>query len=380
MSKNQQKGEHQFPFIDMRTIRDANGNPLSTILEEIEKKIQFDDAPTEGSTNLLTSGAVFTALEKKGFFVGVCTTDAATAAKTVSIPGFVLTKNSLFAVFFEKEISVEKATLNVNDTGAKLLNVNFMVLQAGTVKAKSTAFIHYDGARYNIVNVYESGQTESDLYVDLGLPSGLKWASRDIDLTKPGGFCETPFTYEKSFFSWGNIEGHNPSSVSAFDYNWGGVNQAEPWYDGQPYGSTPGNTLTGNIAVGEDFDAARANLGSPWRMPTTSEFNELFNANHTEYIDANGEIIGPATANKLTVVNGIKGIYLRSKVNYNRIFFSCSGYGDGSSWYYRGSYGYYWSSTFNSGRGARDLSFLSGGVYPQYGSFRYYGFAVRAVQ
>ena len=66
----------------------------------------------------------------------------------------------------------------------------------------------------------------------MGLPSsGVKWANRDIDLTKPGGFCETPFVYEKSFFSWGNIDGHNPSSVSAFAYNWGGVNQAEPWYD-----------------------------------------------------------------------------------------------------------------------------------------------------
>ena len=64
----------------------------------------------------------------------------------------------------------------------------------------------------------------------MGLPSGVKWASRDIDLTKPGGFCETPFTYEKSFFSWGNIDGHNPSSVSAFDYDFSlmAVHRATP--------------------------------------------------------------------------------------------------------------------------------------------------------
>ena len=134
---------------------------------------------------------------------------------------------------------------------------------------------------------------------------------------------ETPFIYEKSFFSWGNIDGHNPSSASAFAYDWGGVNGAEPWYDGQVYGSTPGNTLTGNIAVGEDFDAARANLGAPWRMPTSDEFAELF-AN-IKYINADGTEVDTTKTDKRVNVNGVMGLYLESKLNGARLFFSCSG-------------------------------------------------------
>jgi hypothetical protein len=214
--------------------------------------------------------------------------------------------------------------------------------------------------------------------VDMGLPSGVKWASRDIDLTKPGGFCETPFIYEKSFFSWGNIDGHNPSSTSAFAYDWGGVNGAEPWYDGQVYGSTPGNTLTGNIAVGEDFDAARANLGTPWRMPTSAEFAELF-AN-IKYINADGTEVETTKNDKRVTVNGVLGLYLESTINGARLFFSCSGYGDGRSWYGRGSYGYYWSSTWLSARNARSLYFSSGGVYPQSNDTRCHGFGLRPVQ
>lgn len=215
--------------------------------------------------------------------------------------------------------------------------------------------------------------------VDMGLPSGTLWAWSDIDITKPGGFCDTPFTYEKSFFSWGNIDGHNPTSNSSFSpYNWGGVNQAEPWYEGQPYGSTKGNTLTGNIAVGEDFDAARANLGAPWRMPTNGEYGELF-ANII-YINADGTEVDTTKANKRVTVNGIVGLYIQSKINGARLFFSCSGYGSGSSWDSRGSNGNYWSSTFNSSRNARRLNFDSGGVSPQYYNYRCLGFAVRAVQ
>jgi hypothetical protein len=79
-------------------------------------------------------------------------------------------------------------------------------------------------------------------------------------------------------------------------------------------------------------------------------------------------------------VNGINGLYLRSKINGNRLFFPCSGNGYGRSWNYRTGNGYFWYSTFYSSRGARDLGFYSGGVGPQSSSNRYYGFAVRAVQ
>jgi len=63
-----------------------------------------------------------------------------------------------------------------------------------------------------------------------------------------------------------------------------------------------------------------------------------------------------------------------------KLFFACSGNGNGSSWNNRGSNGNYWSASFNSARNARNLNFNSGGVNPQNNNNRYNGFAVRPVQ
>lgn len=214
--------------------------------------------------------------------------------------------------------------------------------------------------------------------VDMGLPSNLKWAVCDIDITQKDGFCKTPFTYDKSFFSWGNIVGHTPKNNSFIDvYDWGSVNPAEPWYDGQPYGNTKGATLMGNIPVGEEFDAARATLGQNWRMPTTDEFAELLAG--SIYINADGTEVDISKGDKRVIVNNIVGIYLQSKTNGNRLFFSASGLGVGNSWNNRGVNGYYWSSMFDSSRNAINLSFYSGNVNPQRINNRCDGFAIRAV-
>ena len=311
----------------------------------------------------------------------VCSTGTYDKDKVVTIQHFLLLQYAQIHVLFTTPINTERSTLNVSLTGAKPLRILGQNLPAGVVKAQTYATLVYDGEAWNIVNMFRPGAEfdPSGLVVDMGLTSGVKWAARDLDLTRPGGFCDTPFTYDKSFFSWGNIDGHNPKNNSfAGVYNWGGVNDAEPWYEGQPYGNTKGNTLSGDIPVGEEYDAARANLGEPWRMPTAAEFAELFAG--SIYIDATGTEIPAATTDKRVTVNGIVGLYLQSKTNGNRLFFAASGYGAGSSWYGRGANGDYWSASFYSARYARYLSFYSGGVDPQYAGNRYYGFAVRPVQ
>lgn len=312
---------------------------------------------------------------------GVCSTGTYDKDKSVTIQHFLLLQGGLINVLFTTPINTEHSTLNVSLTGAKPLRILGQDLPAGVVKAQTYATIAYDGEAWNIVNLFcpDASYDPAGLWVDMGLTSGVKWAERDLDITKPGGFCDTPFTYNKSFFSWGNIDGHNPkNNTFSGVYNWGGVNDAEPYYEGQVYGGTKGVTLTGNIAVGEEYDAARASLGSPWRMPTSAEFAELFAG--CKYIDADGEEIPSETTDKRVTVNGVVGLYLQSIANGNRLFFAESGYGYGSSWSSRGSIGIYWSSTFYSSRLARRLFFGSGGVYPQDTNYRYYGFAVRAVQ
>ena len=312
-----------------------------------------------------------------GLGFGVSSEASTVQARTAAIPSFILLKNMPVSIRFTNSINVDGATLNISSTGAKLLFIQGAALQAGLVKGGCTVTVIYDGTNWNIVGIegLERPASQSDLFVDMGLPSGRLWAIANIDVTKQSGFAEvdgkpSPFIYEGTFFSWGNTEGHNPTSTSAFDYDWGTDN------DGT-YAQTPGAQLTAN--AGLSFDAARAILGAPWRDPSTEDFAELF-AN-IDYVQADGEtVIDASQANKLVTVNGIVGIYLKSKINGRLLFFPCSGYGYGQSWYSRGSDGYYWSRSLHSQAGGRNLLFYSGGVFPQYNYSRVYGFSRRAVQ
>lgn len=323
-----------------------------------------------------------------GIGYGTCSTDATVGAKTVAIADFILLKNGIVSVLFTKANAVAGATLNINSTGAKPIRVNGVAVQPGLIKAQTVVQFQYDGTAWNIVGMFGLEQTQApdDLYVDLGLPSGLKWAIADIDVTTESGFTEvdgqvSPFKYEKSFVSWGNTKMYNPngtSFVGVHDFGtWdNSKNEAENGYlPDSIYGQTEGCKLTANMAPSQD--AARANLGAPWRMPTTGEFKELFD--NCDFIYANGEVIDATVTDKRVTVNGILGLYLKSKINGNTIFFACSGHGYGSSWS-SGSNGYYWSASFYSACYARLLSFYRSGVNPQNIGYRYYGFAVRPVQ
>lgn len=213
--------------------------------------------------------------------------------------------------------------------------------------------------------------SDPDLYVDMGLPSGLLWAKKNLDASQNDGFAASEYQYECSFFSFGNTDPHNPISQSAFDYNFGSANEG-------PYASTPGAAIEYPAGAGPSFDAARMNCGAPWRLPTTEEFKELFD--NSNFVDENGNVISAETTNKLITMNSIVGIRLKSKINGKCLFFPCSGGGSGATWGSRGTYGYYWSSSLSSATNGRDLVFGSGGVYPQGDHHRFLGFAVRPVQ
>ena len=307
-------------------------------------------------------------------FYGQCTTDATTQAKVATISGFLLVPKGIVAIHFTKAVSVQAATLNISSTGAKAIYYHGAALTPNVIKADNVVTMQYDGTRYNIIAIEGLQQSESpsDLWVDMGLPSGLKWAKKNIDLSQADKFAESEFQYECSFFSWGNTDGHNPTSNTSFSpYSFGSAN------DQEPYVSSPGAALTANMSASYDF--ARVNLGAPWRLPTTNEFKELFD--NIDYVQADGEtVISSETTNKLVTVNNVTGLYIKSKINGKLLFFPCCGYGDGSSRNYRGSRGYYWSSSLRSQTYGLYLYFSSGGVSPQDNNNRFIGFVGRAVQ
>ena len=324
---------------------------------------------TEMDTALAGKQATITDGAKIGLGYGTCSTAATTQAKEVLIANFLLMKNMPVSVLFTTAINVDNATLNISSTGAKPLYIGGEALKSGTVKAGMTATLIYDGTNWNIVCLER--QEQSALWVDMGLPSGVKWAKKNIDVTQVNGFAASEYQYECTFYSWGNKAGQNPADASSFTDTWGTGNDTEP------YVSSMGAKLTGNIPLSQD--TARAALGNPWRMPTTEEFKELFD--NIEYLQADGQTVIPtSTTDKRVTVNDITGILIRSVINGNILFFPCSGLGSGSSWYYRGSSGLYWSSSLLSQTNGRNLNFYSGGVNPQDSSDRFNGFAVRAVQ
>ena len=189
--------------------------------------------------------------------------------------------------------------------------------------------------------------------VDLGLPSGTLWADRNLGAKSPSDYG--------AFVSWGNTDLHFPEKGEA---DWGDNDEAFKDYEftSDEYDNTPGAKITGDIDL--EHDAAHANLGGDWRMPTKEQFQELYDK--CKWIRA--------------TVNGVNGYLVVSKINKASIFFACSGYYYGTSLDDSGSYGYYWSSSWYSSSYGFHLYFNSGRVYPQNGSSRYFGFSVRAVQ
>ena len=178
-------------------------------------------------------------------------------------------------------------------------------------------------------------------YVDLGLPSGLLWATCNVGAKEP---------WENGlYFSWGNVDGHAYGSEYDFSET--------------KYASTPGASLNGNIPVNAEYDAARANLGGSWRMPTGDEFQELYDICTSVW----------------TTKNGVYGRLFTSMINGNSVFFPAAGLYYCTSPNFNGSYGYYWSSSLYLQCNAYDLSFGNYDVGPKSFNGSFFGFSVRAV-
>ena len=220
------------------------------------------------------------------------------------------------------------------------------------------------GKTYAAGNIYQLGLKMTEAAsapagveaVDLGL--SVKWANMNVG-------AESVTDYGK-YYAWGATTDNYSQSK---DYNWANT----PYYTGNgsthswsKYASAPAT-----LDVATD-DAARANWGGSWRMPTESEFSELLsNTTRTWQTNYQG-------------VSGCNGyLFTSTKSGYESksIFLPAAGSRYGSSLNSGGSIGFYWSSTLDSGNvdDGRFLRFFSGNAYMGY-NYRFLGFTVRAVQ
>ncbi len=190
--------------------------------------------------------------------------------------------------------------------------------------------------------------------VDLGLPSGIRWATCNVGASAPH---ETG-----CYFAWGETA---PKATYDWDtYKWckGSENTLTKYCNNFSYGS---NGFADNkVFLDAEDDATIANWGGGYRMPTYGEFMEL-----SEKCTWTWE-----------TSNGVRG-YTVTGTNGNSIFLPAAGYRYGSSFYGYGSGGCLWSATLGSGyaRSAYYLYFGCGfrSVCRNYG--RYFGFPVRPV-
>ena len=155
-------------------------------------------------------------------------------------------------------------------------------------------------------------------YVDLGLPSGLLWATCNVGAENPEDYGD--------YFAWGETTTKSTYDWSTYQYCNGSYTTLTKYCNNSSFGY---NGFTDNLTtlLPED-DAATANWGTDWRMPTREEWQELLNNTTVTW----------------TTQNGVNGRLLTAS-NGNSLFLPAAGYRSSSYLCYAGSYGYYWSSS-----------------------------------
>ena len=197
--------------------------------------------------------------------------------------------------------------------------------------------------------------------VNLGLPSGTLWADINVGASSPEDYGD--------YFAWGETATKSIYSWSTYQYCKGSSSTMTKYCSDNSFGYN-GFTDTLTELLPED-DAATANWGSNWRMPTIEQFRELINKNYT--------------TTEWTTKNGVCGRKITSKMSGytdKSIFLPAAGVRSSSSLYLAGTEGYYWSRTLNTGTtyNARYMVFLSSTITTLENFGRYYGQSIRPVR
>ena len=199
-------------------------------------------------------------------------------------------------------------------------------------------------------------------YVEIG---GLKWATMNIGATSP--------EQAGLYFAWGETQGYTAEQVGSGEgkkyFGWADYKYGNGTSSPGETGMTKYNDTDGKTVLEAVDDAAVANWGGSWRMPTTDDFQAL----------------GAAVNTAWTQVNNVYGMLCTDKTDSSKtLFFPAAGFCSNGSVREVDNSGGCWSSslyTTYTGRKeyAKKLNLLSDNAFWDGSSYRYYGFAVRPV-
>ena len=190
--------------------------------------------------------------------------------------------------------------------------------------------------------------------VDLGLPSGTKWADRNVGASTASDYG--------GYFAWGETSTKSDYDWSTYKYG-NAYNKLTKYCTNSSYGKDGFTDNKTELVL--DDDVAHKEWGGSWRMPSNEQIEELINNTTSEF----------------TTVNNVKG-YLFTASNGNSIFLPAAGLRYGSSLDGAGSFGGFWSRTLYAGSpdDAYYLVFSSGSMYVGSGGIRRDGHTVRPVR
>lgn len=215
-------------------------------------------------------------------------------------------------------------------------------------------------------------------WVDLGLPSGLKWATCNVGAAAPEEYGD--------YYAWGETEAIDTTIVDSWDHYYDTIPCSKYVYynldfghDGAPIGDRKVTKYCNDADYGLDGfiddktvlepedDAASANWGGTWRMPTEEECKELIdNCDWTWTDNYNG--------------TNVAGSIVKSRINGSAVFLPA----DSTIHYSYGIVGEYWTSSLaveEAPSKAMTFAFFQGHSIPTItgGVFRDCGFFIRPV-
>ena len=158
------------------------------------------------------------------------------------------------------------------------------------------------------------------------------------------------------YFSWGDTIGKNKNGSGSYSFS-------EANYNAGVCGS--GHNLSGDIPQGNaTYDAARANMGSPWKIPTYMQSYEMMSGTNSTW----------------TTINGVNGTKFTSKTDSSKyIFFPAGGHYNNTTHNFVAVVGYYLLTLYDSSQ-VIYVQFSSHGAGISGNTSRYIGLSVRAIQ